>query len=147
MQYSAARVVFLSFESGRLNHSQYGSFPTPGFTGMFQSADRGATWAPVNAGMDDLIANRAQVNALLVNPVNTNVLYLATTGYGVFKSSDAGATWAPYKRWPEIPRRGSARDQPPATSATVYAGTSGGVFQIVGDAATSSGPAAKWSPR
>ena len=96
--------------------------------------------------MDDLIANRAQVNVLLVNPVNTNVLYLATTGYGVFKSSDAGATWVPYNdglRFLDVGALGINRGDP----ATVYAGTSGGVFQIVEDAATSSGPSAKRSLR
>ena len=52
----------------------------PGFAGLLQSTDRGATWTPANAGLDDLIANRAQVNALIVNPGRAGVLYLAATG-------------------------------------------------------------------
>lgn len=107
---------------------------TPGFLGLLQSTDRGATWSPINSGLQNLIDSHAQVNGFVVNPVNTNVLYLATTGYGVFKSSDAGATWVPYNdglRFLDVRALGINRGDP----ATVYAGTLGGVFQIAEDTA------------
>jgi hypothetical protein len=67
---------------------------TSGFQGLFKSLDEGTTWSPVNRGLENILANRAPVNALLVDPVETGVLYLATGGYGVFRSVDGAARWA-----------------------------------------------------
>jgi hypothetical protein len=94
-----------------------------------QSTDRGATWSPVNAGLEDLLNSRVQINGLIVNPVNSNAVYLATTGFGVFKSSDGGATWASYNDGLtsiDVRALGINRDAP----NVVYAGTPGGVFKI-----------------
>jgi hypothetical protein len=70
-----------------------------------------------------------QINALIVNPGNSNAVYLATTGFGVFKSSDGSATWAPYNdglRSIDVRALAINRGAP----NIVYAATPGGVFKI-----------------
>jgi hypothetical protein len=60
---------------------------------MYKSTDSGASWSPINQGLDKIVAAHAAVNALLVD---VDILYLATSGFGVFKSPDGGATWAAF---------------------------------------------------
>jgi photosystem II stability/assembly factor-like uncharacterized protein len=114
-------------------------FPPVGFSGLYKSVDSGASWSPINQGLDQIVAAHPPVNALLVDADRTNILYLATSGYGVFKSSDGGATWAAFNdgltfldvrslalvRRSPAGRRGSVLDL-----NTLYAGTPGGVFKI-----------------
>ncbi len=105
---------------------------TPGFTGLFQSSDGGATWSPINTGLEGLLNSRAQVNALIVNSGNSDAAYLATTGYGVFKSADGGATWTAYNdglTFVDVRALGINRGAP----NVVYAGTPGSVFKVVED--------------
>jgi len=105
---------------------------TPGFRGLLKSTDRGASWSAINEGLEDILDIRAPLNALIVDSVSTDVLYLATSGYGVFKSSDGGATWAPFNDGlTNLDVRVLAIAS--GDSTTVYAGTPGGVFKIVGD--------------
>ena len=115
----------------------------PGFLGLYKSTDSGASWTPINQGLDEIVAAHAPVNALLVDSDHANILYLATSGYGVFKSSDGGATWAPFNDGLPfldvsslaLVRRGPAahRGSRPGVLGpnTLYAGTPGGVFKIV----------------
>jgi photosystem II stability/assembly factor-like uncharacterized protein len=117
----------------------YAATSASGFPGLYKSVDSGANWSPINQGLDQIIAAHAPVNALLVDTARTDVLYLATSGYGVFRSPDAGATWAAFNnglafldvrsltllRGGAEGRRGGigALD-----SSILYAGTPGGVF-------------------
>jgi photosystem II stability/assembly factor-like uncharacterized protein len=115
----------------------------PGFLGLFKSTDSGASWSPINQGLEDVVAAHLAVNALLLDPDHPTELYLGTSGLGVFKSSDSGATWAPFNdgltfldvrslaivRRPAAPSRGSRPGVPGPN--TLYAGTPGGVFKIV----------------
>ena len=75
--------------------------------GVFRSTDGGvnfgpagvantAVWSPINQGLDQIVAAHPPVNALIVDPARTDVLYLATSGYGVFRSTDGGVTWAAF---------------------------------------------------
>jgi hypothetical protein len=48
------------------------------------------TFAPASDGLPDVSAN-----AIAIDPLNTNYLYLGTD-VGVFSSTDAGAHWSPY---------------------------------------------------
>jgi photosystem II stability/assembly factor-like uncharacterized protein len=108
-----------------------GFYPDPpGFRGLYKSTDSGARWLPINAGLDDVVNTRAAVNALILDPAHTNVLYLGISGYGVFKSSDGGATWNPFNDGlTNLDVRVLAIVR--SFSPTVYAGTPGGVFKIV----------------
>jgi len=68
--------------------------------GIWRSTNAGASWFPVN----DFQANLA-VTTMVVNPVNTSVMYAGTgegfgnldaiQGSGIFKSTDSGVTWNP----------------------------------------------------
>lgn len=57
--------------------------------GILKSTDGGLTWSP---SLNWLYAQRRGVWKILFNPLNTNVLYAATTE-GVYKSTDHGITW------------------------------------------------------
>jgi len=61
---------------------------SPGARPLWQSADSGTTWAP----MDNLPFALPQV--MLTDPTRPATLYIATGDLGLFKSQDAGATWA-----------------------------------------------------
>ena len=105
---------------------------------IFKSTD----WSPINQGLDQIVAAHAPINAVLLHPDRTDVLYLATSGYGVFRSTDGGATWAAFNdglpfldvRSLALSHRDSAahpgRRSGVLGSNTLYAGTPGGVFKI-----------------
>ncbi len=105
---------------------------TLGILGIFKSTDGGANWLPINRGLGDILANNAPVNALLVDPTDTSVLYLATGGYGVFRSIDAGGGWTPNNN-------GLTTLDVRALAVTggfegaLYAGTPSGIFRMVGE--------------
>jgi photosystem II stability/assembly factor-like uncharacterized protein len=114
----------------------------PGLVGLYNSTDSGATWSPIDDGLDDMIATHPIVNALLLDSDNPGILYLATSGYGVFRSTDGGAIWAAFNNGlthldvgsltlvhgsPGVSRRGRLS---PLGSYTLYAGTPGGVFKL-----------------
>jgi photosystem II stability/assembly factor-like uncharacterized protein len=57
---------------------------------VFRSTDGGKTWVDRSANLPDVA-----VNALVVDPKNSKVLY-AATDRGVFRSRNAGAAWADF---------------------------------------------------
>lgn len=59
--------------------------------GVFKSTDGGTTWD--TTGFQYAFSDLKKTNGLLVNPLDTNSLTLATSD-GIYKSADAGATWA-----------------------------------------------------
>ncbi len=58
--------------------------------GVLKSTDGGATWSP--SGLSWPISSRSKIYKLLINPLNANVLFAATTK-GIYRTLDAGATW------------------------------------------------------
>lgn len=70
--------------------------------GLFKSTDGGASWIALgsgfpaaNTGNASLFASQNQwINVIIVDPANSNVLYLGSTR-GVFTSSDGGQNWTP----------------------------------------------------
>jgi len=60
--------------------------------GLMLSKDEGRTFA---ARSPSAAAQLGSVTALLVSPVEPNVLYAGTAARGVFASADEGATWRP----------------------------------------------------
>jgi photosystem II stability/assembly factor-like uncharacterized protein len=100
-----------------------------GFQGLFTSTDGGASWTPINIGLDRVLASRSTVTAIAFAPGNSNTVYMATSGSGVYKSLDAGANWAPLNRGlTNLDVRLLA-----ITSNALYAVTSGGIFQAIED--------------
>jgi photosystem II stability/assembly factor-like uncharacterized protein len=105
---------------------------TSGILGIFKSTDGGTSWLPINRGLADIIANHAPVNALIVDPGQTSVVYLAASGYGVFRTVDGGAMWTPLNDGlTNLDVRALAITGGSASS--VYAGTPGGIFRIADD--------------
>jgi hypothetical protein len=121
--------------------------------GVLKSNDGGMTWNTTNL-------TGAGVEALVVDPVNSNTLYAVTRGFysdprgfrGVFKSIDGGVNWSsinnglthlfgtnPNVRWPTTLTRASLVVHPGVTT-TLYAGFPGsGIFKSIDGGAT-------WAP-
>jgi photosystem II stability/assembly factor-like uncharacterized protein len=80
--------------------------------GVFASADGGATWAALNAGLGD-----THIGALALDPRHPARLYAATENHGLYRSTDAGRSWRRVGRGP-IPgqRRVNVLAVNPATS-------------------------------
>ncbi len=57
---------------------------------VFRSDDGGATWNDVSAGLPNI-----PVNALVLDPANTDTVYIAAD-VGVYRSTNAGGTWAAF---------------------------------------------------
>jgi photosystem II stability/assembly factor-like uncharacterized protein len=103
------------------------------YDGLYRSADAGASWTKVVAGLD-----RLDVTALVVDPAAPATVYAGTTflgpGYdpgGVMKSTDGGGTWASTTPGLAFNVRAIALD--PSAPATLYIGidylTGGSLFK------------------
>jgi hypothetical protein len=90
----AGRLTFIRFMPGDVNTIFIGT----GAGGLWTSTDAGSTWSTNTNGLEVL-----GCSDLAINPVNTNIMYLATGDIdagdthstGVLKSTDGGVTWAP----------------------------------------------------
>lgn len=58
--------------------------------GMYKTTDAGADWTPLNNGIP---ANSGAMDAVAVDPENSQTVYAGTEAAGVFKSIDGGANW------------------------------------------------------
>ncbi len=95
--------------------------PTGGL-GVWKSTDGARSWTPSSAGVEE----RRGFDALLVDPVDPDVVYLGT-GSGLFRSQDAGASWAFDPVLPPV----ESLTVDPADPGVVYALTrSGGLARI-----------------
>jgi photosystem II stability/assembly factor-like uncharacterized protein len=103
--------------------------------GLFKSSDGGASWIRLGSGYPaGNTGNAIQfvnqwINVIIVDPANSNILYLASTS-GCFRSIDGGRNWTA-----GVNAGGDARSlvldtSTPAGSRILYAGISGrGVFR------------------
>jgi photosystem II stability/assembly factor-like uncharacterized protein len=100
-----------------------------GFQGVFKSVDGGANWAPINAGLDTVLANGSYPTSIAIAPRSPNTIYLATSGSGIYESSDGGSHWISFN---ENLTNLDVRVVAVAPSLNrLYAATSGGVFTII----------------
>lgn len=116
-------------------------------SGIFKSADGGGVWQLANGDPKAAMPKLLGSNDARALAIAAGKLY-AGTSRGVFSSTDGGATWnapqlqlatdAPTRAINQAREnvRGLAID--PANSATVYAGTVGGVFKSTDSGLTSS---------
>ncbi|MFZ0963656.1 MAG: choice-of-anchor D domain-containing protein [Terriglobia bacterium] len=74
---------------------------------------------------DGMEPNSGLVNAMVVDPTNSNVVYLGAAGGGVWKTTDGGQTWTPLTdNQPSLVIGALALD--PSNPDVVYAGTDQG---------------------
>ncbi len=103
--------------------------------GVWKSIDAGQTW---NTTTDDMTI--LGTSDIVVNPQNSNILYLGTGdrdgfdtyGIGVLKSTDAGATWQPTGLYNDDPNYSyiiNCLAINPENPEIIYAGTSNGLFR------------------
>src|SRR5206468_2178987 len=65
--------------------------------GIFKTIDGGVSWRPVNRGLissEYAYAYFPSINAILVDPRNSDTVYVATNE-GAFRSTDAAMNWEP----------------------------------------------------
>ncbi len=100
--------------------------------GLFKSTDGGASWQAINNGLSALMAAGSNVTALVVTPGNSNILYAATAGLGIYQSTNGGANWNPFNDGLTNQNVNALILGPsiPGTPNTIYAGTSGGIFEM-----------------
>ncbi|MBI1798764.1 MAG: T9SS type A sorting domain-containing protein [Candidatus Eisenbacteria bacterium] len=55
--------------------------------GVFLSVDGGVTWK-------ELLSTNRSVRSIAIHPIQTGVIYAATSGSGIFKSLNAGGNWS-----------------------------------------------------
>ncbi len=92
---SNSQTVYADLWAGRQAPWEVGgSFNGPG-SGLFKSADGGATWHELRTGLPTIAQGLGRIG-FAIAPSNPNRLYAtvdATTGGGVYRSDDAGESW------------------------------------------------------
>jgi photosystem II stability/assembly factor-like uncharacterized protein len=118
-------------QPGALYAATEGNYGSPrGFRGLFKSTDGGASWSEIGNGLGELRDLGANMTAIVIDPVDSNILYAGVSGGGVFKTSDGGATWSRLNQGlTNLDVRSLAIA--PGGGHTLYAGTSNGLFRIV----------------
>ncbi|HXZ16452.1 MAG TPA: choice-of-anchor D domain-containing protein [Roseiarcus sp.] len=128
-----ANVVYVGTSSRE--GSQWSSEYTQPSAGLFKSTDSGASWIQLGSGYPPGPASNASIlfsqliNAVIVDPDNTQTLYLASSA-GLFVSKDGGFNWTQ-----GVAPAGNARTlaldtTSPAGARILYAGVTGvGVVQ------------------
>ena len=97
----------------------------PNCSGVFKSANGGASWAPASAGLPV-----GEVRTIVQDPVHPAMLFCGVYGRGVFVSIDRGAGWQPVANQSglaDLHVRSLAVD---GEVTTLYAGTENGVAAI-----------------
>ena len=56
--------------------------------GLYMSDDQGKHWSRLGKGLE-----QDWVRVILIDPVNPQIIYLATSGRGILKSTDGGISW------------------------------------------------------
>jgi hypothetical protein len=106
-----SNIIWVGHNNGAVYYTTNGTATTP-------------TWTLADPGPSRM------VNRILIDPANSNTVYVAFGGYtsgNLLKTSDSGATWTDLSGGlPQAPIRGIARN--PANANWLYVGTEVGVF-------------------
>ena len=68
-------------------------------TGLYKTTNGGQSWSAINTGLTSLISSNAQFGPIIVDPVNSQVLYItvsiqsSSSSDGIYKSTDGGNQW------------------------------------------------------
>ena len=132
--------VGTNWSRGSLEASTLGQ---QGATGLFKSTDGGASWVQLGSGYPagntgnayslfsnpTFPASSININIIIVDPANSNVLYLAASN-GVYRSSNGGHDWTAATGIPNADTRSLALDlSTPVNNRILYAGvSSNGVY-------------------
>lgn len=97
--------------------------------GVLKSLDGGNTWSAT--GFSFPVTQSMQMNRLIINPVNTNILF-AATNLGIYRSLDSGMTWV------RTLSSGGIKDLEfkPGNPNTVYASSISGFYRSVNGGTT-----------
>lgn len=92
-------------------------------TGVLKSIDGGLTWN--TTGLNYLVSSSRRIGRLLINPLNPNILFAATS-QGLYRTNNGGANWS-------VLKLGNFKDAEykPGDTSTVYGVTTGGFFRSV----------------
>jgi photosystem II stability/assembly factor-like uncharacterized protein len=88
-------------------------------SGIFRTTDSGASWVPFGTGLP----SGKEIDALSVDPGNSQTLLAATSYDTVFRSTDGGATWAHVAGLPASPSIDQVAFDP-TTAGRAFAGAS-----------------------
>lgn len=118
LSYSVLGMALVPWNSAYLYAATWGA-------GVMQSADGGASWTAMNAGLE----GNHWLYAIAIDPWR-NTLYVGTADHGVYKSTNGGTSWSPANTGlTDLAIRALAID-PAAGQSVVYAGTlSQGIFK------------------
>jgi len=94
--------------------------------GVFKSTDAGANWALTGAGSPSTA--RLFSNSVVIDPSNTNIVYVVATFEGVYKSIDGGNSYVVKNDGIQIPIV-NALAIDPTTPTTLYAGSEFGMYK------------------
>ena len=107
---------------------------------MFRSTDGGASWTQLTAGLDPL----GGATAIVVDPTDSQVVYVGTSRLGVFCTKDGGTQFASLRQGLEEAGNLAIADLSLSADGTVlYAAVTGGGIYRLG---TPSGPLPAASP-
>lgn len=114
------------------------TYPATVFAGtkgdaIYKSYDGGQRWTSLRAGLDDATISSV-VNQFVFDPADDTHLFLATT-MGVFESKNGGETWSKRMEGMKEVLMVVTLAMDPTRSSVLYAGTSGGVYKTVDQAA------------
>jgi hypothetical protein len=118
LDYSVLEMVLVPWNNAYLFAATWGA-------GVMHSADGGASWIAMNAGLE----GHHWLYAIAMDPWR-NTLYAGTADSGVYKSTNGGTSWSPVNNGlTDLAIRALAID-PAAGQSVVYAGTlAHGVFK------------------
>ncbi len=92
---------------------------------IYKTANRAGNWSASANGL-----RSSTINALAIDPKNTNVIYAATND-GVYKSSDGGAIWTQLNLATFFSLRVSSIAVDPVNTSTIYAGANTFIYKSV----------------